>query len=230
MIKIKKLIKVAKVFSITGRYLKYAGTLGSDVINLKSRWAFEIINHFKINIQIIGNPVSQNIPCLLVGNHISYLDMPILLASCPAISFVSKKEVKSWPIIGNAAMKAQTIFVERNKATSRTAAKAAITKSLLQTNQKVVIFPSGTTSIRTSSFWKKGAFEIAEKNDIYVQPFRIRYNPLSTVAYVGRDNFLLHMYQLFKLKQIDVSLEFHEPIMIKDSIADCSYWKKWCEE
>ncbi len=230
MIDFKKIRKVVSVFSLTGKYLRLAQKPDADVINLKNNWAKDLVSHFNVSVQIKGQPISQGEPFILVGNHISYLDIPILLYSCPEISFVSKKEVKSWPVIGNAATKAETIFVERNNASSRTSAKVEITNSLLEKRQKIAVFPSGTTSIRNSSFWKRGVFEIAEKNDIKIQPFRIRYEPLSAAAYVGDDNFLQHMYQLFSLKEIEVSLEFHEPVTIKNSIADCDYWKKWCEE
>ncbi|MBC7540224.1 MAG: 1-acyl-sn-glycerol-3-phosphate acyltransferase [Bacteriovorax sp.] len=230
MIQFERLVKVAKVFSITGKYLRYSHKKESEIVNVKSLWAKDIINHFKINIQIIGKPTKQNEPCLFVGNHISYLDIPILIHGCPELSFVSKKEVKSWPVIGYAAVKMQTIFIERSNANSRAAAKNQIATSLLTNKQKLAIFPSGTTSIIPTPFWKKGAFEIAVLNNIKVQPFRIRYEPKRAAAYIDADNFLVHMYQLFILKKIDVTLEFHEPVYIKDSIEECSYWKKWCEE
>lgn len=230
MIDLIKIKKVVNVFSLTGKYLRLAERPEADVINLKNNWAKDVVNHFNISVQIKGNPINKDESFILVGNHISYLDIPILLYSCPEISFVSKKEVKSWPVIGNAATKAETIFVERNNSSSRNSAKIQITNSLLENKKKIAIFPSGTTSIRNSSFWKKGVFEIAEKNDIKVQPFRIRYEPLGPASYVGNDNFLQHMYQLFRLKKIFVSLEFHEPVSIKNSIDDCDYWKKWCEE
>ena len=230
MIQIKRLIKVVKVFSITGKYLQLTQKIEIDFINLKSLWSRDIITHFKIDLNILGKPVTHNGPTLFVGNHISYLDIPILLHSCPEISFVSKKEVKSWPVFGKVAVKMQTIFVERNNSRSRSTAKEEITNSLITRNQKLAIFPSGTTSIYATSIWKKGAFEIAENNDIWVQPFRIRYNPLRTAAYIDKDNFLIHMYQLFVLKKIEASIEFHEPVKIKNSIEECHYWKHWCEE
>ena len=229
VIDLKKIVKVAGVFSLTGKYLRLAQKKESDIINVKSRWALDLLNKFNISVQIIGKPINHTGPNLFIGNHISYLDIPVLLHACPEISFVSKKEVKSWPIIGKAAVKMQTIFVERGNIISRTTAKTAITTSLLSKNQSIAIFPSGTTAIKTSASWKKGAFEIAELNNILVQPFRIRYEPLSAAAYVGQDNLLQHMYRLFKFKKIQVTIEFHEPVNILNSIEECLLWKKWCE-
>ena len=81
-----------------------------------------------------------------------------------------------------------------------------------------------------SERWKKGVFEIAENNAILIQPFRVRYDPLRAAAYIDQDNFIQHLYQLFNFKKIDVSIEFHEPVVITNSIEDCDYWKNWCEQ
>lgn len=221
--------KVFRVFTITGKYLKKSFQLNSDVIEIKLGWAREILTLFNMKVEVKGTPMLAGSPLILVGNHISYLDIPVLLKFVPELSFVSKREVKFWPLIGKAADKVKTIYVDRGSAQSREKAKGQIARALIDENKKVAIFPSGTTAIRRSSFWKKGAFEIAEKNNIAVQPFRFRYEPLSAAAYVGKDNFFFHMLQLLKHKELKVVLEFHEPVFISNSIADCTTWKNWCE-
>jgi 1-acyl-sn-glycerol-3-phosphate acyltransferase len=50
----------------------------------------------------------------LVGNHLSYLDIPLLMQSSPNISFVAKEEVGRWPVIGAGAHALNTIFVKRS--------------------------------------------------------------------------------------------------------------------
>jgi 1-acyl-sn-glycerol-3-phosphate acyltransferase len=224
-----KMIKVFKVFFLTGKFLHLSYADNADSVKLKKIWGKEILNHFNIKILMTGKPHLTSEPSILIGNHISYLDIPLLFYTFPDISFVSKKEVKSWPIIGRAAAKAHTIFVDRNNASSRSSVKKHITHSLINENKKMVIFPSGTTSIQSTSSWKKGAFEIAAKNNILVQPFRIRYEPMRAAAYIDEDNFLTHMYNLFTFKRLEVFLEFHEPVKIRDCTADCHYWKTWCE-
>jgi len=230
MPKLQKITKICKVFFITGKYLKLACKTNSNVDLCKQAWSNEIISLFNLKINVLGNPISAGESFLLVGNHVSYLDIPVLLNSSPDITFVSKSEIRSWPVIGKAAVKGKTIFVERNSRHSRNVVKNQITSCLIANKQKVVIFPSGTTSIRTSSFWKKGAFEIAKNSGVKIQPFRINYNPLRIAAYVGKDNFLIHMYQLFCFDEINVTLEFHEPVLVTNIVADCTHWKKWCEQ
>lgn len=219
--------KTAKVFSITGKYLLKSMISGSCVVDLKSRWACEILNHFNIDLTIKGRPALLNQSSVMLGNHISYLDIPILIACCPDVVFVSKKEVKYWPVIGNAAVKMKTIFVERHNADSRASAKATIARSLKEKNLNLIIFPSGITKIGVSPRWQKGIFEIAEENNIVVYPFRIKYSPERDCAYIDDDNLLIHMSNLFRLKKIKVTVEFHPAVLV--NTESINHWKEWSE-
>ena len=230
MLNANKVVKIIKVFTITGKHLKQAYKPDCNIENLKKSWSHEIILLFNLKIKVLGIPISEDGPHLLVGNHVSYLDIPVLFFLGNEINFVSKSEVKSWPIIGQAAIKGRTIFVERSNDKSRNTAKNQIAKSLIENKQNVVIFPSGTTSLGSSMSWKKGAFEIAEINNIKLQPFRIKYMPQRAAAYIDKDNFLFHMYQILRLKEINVTVEFHPPVTINNSVEDCAFWKNWCEQ
>lgn len=230
MIKIKNFLSVVNFFIITSKCIMLSIKKNSDLSLVKKNWSKEIMKNFNIKLHVKGNPINEESePCLFIGNHISYLDIPVLIGGYPNITFVSKKEVKYWPLLGNAAIKMKTIFVDRGNSKSKNSAKKQINHALLEKKQKIAIFPSGTTSLLKSSSWKKGAFEIAEELGINVQPFRIRYEPLHLSAFVGNDSLLIHMFSLLNAPQIDVYLEFHEAIKINSAIDDCQYWKGWCE-
>jgi 1-acyl-sn-glycerol-3-phosphate acyltransferase len=81
---------------------------------------------------------------LLVANHLSYLDIILLAALRPCV-FVSKSEVRTWPIFGQCAMLGGTIFVDRTRraevAGVATQMRAALDEKLL-----IVLFPEGTSS------------------------------------------------------------------------------------
>ncbi len=51
---------------------------------------------------------------LLVANHLSYLDIVVLAARQPCV-FVSKSEVRAWPIFGWCAQLGGTLFVDRGR-------------------------------------------------------------------------------------------------------------------
>ena len=51
---------------------------------------------------------------LLVCNHLTYLDILVLVALTPAV-FVSKAEVQNWPVFGWFAKRSGTLFVDRTR-------------------------------------------------------------------------------------------------------------------
>lgn len=195
---------------------------------LKKVWATRILNIVNVEVQVKGTP-AQNPALLFLGNHISYLDIPLLMASCDDISFVAKSEVRSWPIIGTAADLIGTVFVKREQKQSRQQAKIQIGKQL-KNKKRIAMFPSGTTCITESKPWRTGAFEIALETETMVQPFRITYSPLREAAYIDDDNFVKHLFNLFKHKQIKATIEFHQPVHVKEIAADCAYWQRWSKD
>jgi 1-acyl-sn-glycerol-3-phosphate acyltransferase len=80
---------------------------------------------------------------LLVCNHLSYLDILVLVSLTPAV-FVSKAEVKHWPVFGWFARLAGTLFVDRTRRSDVTRMNAAIDQALAAGNV-LVLFPEGTS-------------------------------------------------------------------------------------
>lgn len=200
----------------------------SSVEELQLRWAHKTLKKFDIDMDVIGQ-ISHQQPLLFVGNHISYVDIVLLMATVPSISFVAKKEISYWPIFGKAAQRTKTILVKRESTDSRKAARLAIEQGL-QRRQRIAIFPSGTTCIDEKKSWRRGAFEIAQNNNVMIQPFRISYTPLRTVAYIDDDFFPSHIIRLSKTRSIKAKIEFHPPVPVTDAAADCEKWWRWCQD
>lgn len=228
MLNIESLKTSVQVFSKTYSSLLESRNTPSTVNQVKSLWAEKMLQLLKVNLQVVGT-MSEKRPLLLIGNHISYLDIAVLIKANPDISFVAKKEVNAWPIFGKAAQAAQTIFVQRNNGSSRASARQAIGEAL-QNHRRVAIFPSGTTCMRETKSWKKGVFEIALDHNVLIQPFRVSYSPLRTVAYIEDDFFPFHLYQLAGLPEVQARLEFHSPVAVTDPIADCAFWSQWAQQ
>jgi 1-acyl-sn-glycerol-3-phosphate acyltransferase len=96
---------------------------------------------FRIELRIDG-PIPTS--GLLVCNHLSYLDILILSATTGCI-FVSKCEVKSWPVFGWFASMAGTLFLRRDRR-SDVARMTREMRGALDDGALVALFPEGTTS------------------------------------------------------------------------------------
>lgn len=83
-------------------------------------------------------------PVLLVANHISWLDIVCLAATAP-VTFLSKAEVRGWPVVGRVATALGTLYIDRGRERAADRARAAIAGGL-EAGQRVVLFPEGTTS------------------------------------------------------------------------------------
>lgn len=214
-----------KVFTKTYKYLKMSEDSEKDICNLKQEWAKSILDHLHVNLTIKGIPSNKE-SMIFVGNHISYLDIPLLMSSVSDIAFVAKSELKSWPVFGPAASQVNTVFVNRNCGDSRKSARETI-KNAISNGQRIVIFPSGTTSMDESRTWKRGAFEIAHELKIPIQAFKISYRPLRTAAYIDKDFFPAHLYNLTSKNNIEAHIEFAPPSQISDPNFDCLKWNYW---
>ena len=96
-----------------------------------------------VRLNIVG-AVVQDQPVLLISNHTSWLDIPVLSAVAP-VSFVAKKEVGTWPFVAWLAKLQRSVFVDRQRraATGEAAAEIA---TRLKAGDAIVLFAEGTSS------------------------------------------------------------------------------------
>lgn len=90
---------------------------------------------------------TQGVPAhgaVIVANHLSYLDILVLAAQTPLV-FVSKREVRGWPLFGWFAEKAGTRFIDRNRR-GDVARIGEELEPLIAEGLAVVLFLEGTTT------------------------------------------------------------------------------------
>lgn len=92
----------------------------------------------------IEGAVAADRPVLLVSNHTSWLDIPVLSAVAP-VSFVAKSEVGRWPFVSALARLQRTVFVDRTRrvAVGDTANEMA---ERLSQGDTLVLFAEGTST------------------------------------------------------------------------------------
>ncbi len=106
-------------------------------------WAARMLQVLGIRLEVHGLPVARG-PCMLVANHVSWLDILVLHAGRHC-RFVSKAEVRHWPLIGRLATGAGTLYIARE---SRRDAMRLVhhMADALRAGEILAIFPEGTTS------------------------------------------------------------------------------------
>ena len=81
---------------------------------------------------------------LLIANHISWIDIFVINAALPS-AFVSKEEVRHWPLIGWLAAKNETVFLRRGSRGHARVINQQIAE-ILDAGKSVAVFPEGTTT------------------------------------------------------------------------------------
>jgi 1-acyl-sn-glycerol-3-phosphate acyltransferase len=92
----------------------------------------------------VDGEVASDRPVLLVANHTSWLDIPVLSAVAP-VSFVAKKEVGGWPFVASLARLQRSVFVDRARRASAGEAAGEILSRLAE-GDTIVLFAEGTSS------------------------------------------------------------------------------------
>jgi lyso-ornithine lipid O-acyltransferase len=182
-----------------------------------------------VDLQIDGEVV-RNTPVLLVSNHTSWLDIPVLSAVAP-VSFVAKKEVASWPFVSWLAKLQRSVFVDRTKrhATGDTADEIS---SRLAIGDTIVLFAEGTSSdgnrvlpFKTSLFGAvKGRSTV--ETDIVVQTCVVVYShhhglPLSRadrsgIAWYGDMEMQSHAWHILKSGPLTATVRIGSPVPLSD--------------
>lgn len=81
---------------------------------------------------------------LLISNHLSYLDIMVISAITPVV-FVSKSEVRSWPIFGFCAVLSGTLFIDRTRRMHVGPINEEI-EAAMDAGVLVAVFPEGTST------------------------------------------------------------------------------------
>jgi 1-acyl-sn-glycerol-3-phosphate acyltransferase len=122
---------------------------GLDAAQRRARiqwWATKMLRTMGIALQVHGTPLEpQRGGTLLVANHVSWLDIMAVHAVCPQARFVSKADVKHWPVLSRLVDAAGTLYLERER--KRDALRVVhVMAQALVAGETVAVFPEGTTS------------------------------------------------------------------------------------
>lgn len=182
----------------------------------------------KLNIE---GSVAKDAPVLLVCNHTSWLDIPVLSALAP-VSFVAKLEVGGWPFVSALARLQRSVFVDRTKRLAAGDAANAIT-TRLQQGDTIVLFAEGTSSdgnrvlpFKTSLFGAVAGQGMPAADQVVVQTAAVVYTHIHGIPVTRADRPRLgwygdmemtsHAWGVLKSGAITVTIKVGPPVPLAE--------------
>jgi len=181
----------------------------------------------RVRVKVVGTPVTDK-PVLILSNHVSWVDIPAIGSIMPLV-FISKSEVRNWPLVGPAAELLHTIFVDRSRRQKTAEVNATIARKM-KSGDPVVLFAEGTSSDGNRVLQFRSALVGAASEAIsqseggvwLLQPLSISYPRIDglpmgrlhrpRVAWYGDTDFVPHLKDYVLHGAVDAVVTFGEPI------------------
>ena len=191
-------------------------------------WAKRLLRILKIKITLSGEVLKflSKDSYLVVSNHISWLDIPVIFSLKP-ITFVSATDVKTWPIIGMLAKISGAIFVDRSRKSSLVDVIQAMNHHFKNEKESICIFPEGITSNGYQVLpFKSNLFQSAFESNKLLLPLSIKYKENNVLtnrtSFHGSTTLFQSFKGVAKSKMIEVVVDIGHPIKPNQSRKDLS--------
>jgi 1-acyl-sn-glycerol-3-phosphate acyltransferase len=212
--------------------------LGISVLRLPNRWkivsrcirGFTWLMRKILNIKITAEGDVRQLQrggYVIISNHFGYLD-GIVIGSLFPVIFVSKMEVKSWPIVGQWTTLCGTVFINRQRKGLIPLAVNDMSRKLKQ-QANILLFPEGaaTNGERLLPF-QTAPLAAPLRSRAIIVPITLAYESVNEqpVSAANRDLIYCyddmpdapHFWQLLRLRRIEARVTIQPMI-------DCSRYE-----
>ena len=175
-------------------------------------WALEMLACIAIKLIVKGSPPVAG-PMLLAANHISWVDIVVMHATRHC-RFVSKDEIRRWPLVSTLANAADTLYITRE---SRRDAMRVVHQmaQCLHDGDVLAIFPEGTTGDGTSLLpFHANLLQAAISADAPILPVALQFVDGRTGAisfapcYVGDDTLWQSLWRTLSASNVQAVVQF----------------------
>ena len=173
----------------------------SKYINFYAKKVFEI---FSIPVEIRGLENLKDLPpCIIVSNHFSSLDIPLILGFIPRnIRMVAKAELLKVPLIGWMIKRAKFVPIHR-KEFKKAVEELKVAEWLFENGFDLYMAPEGTRSLDgTVKEFKKGPFVLSIKHKVPILPVTI----INT-------NFAMPKRYIMPREKVPVGMVIHKAVL-----------------
>jgi len=207
-----------------------------SIIPICSRWrAFSFLNRIfaaalrniagaKIVVEGRHNLLKKS-GSLIISNHLTYLDGVIIGSLFPVI-YLSKGDIKKWPLINTMSIISGTIFIDRKRKNLSHSYVEQI-GNLLKNKTNVLVFPEGTSTDGTQMrSFQTVFFQAPLEAGAKVLPITINYKKINkqpfgvinrdSVCWYGQVPFANHISNLLRLGSIEAEVRIHPLINLDE--------------
>jgi 1-acyl-sn-glycerol-3-phosphate acyltransferase len=177
-------------------------------------WSARMLRRLGIALDSHGEP--RRGATLVVANHVSWLDILAINAVLPS-RFVSKSDVRSWPLIGWLVACGGTLFIERERKRDALRVVHQVAEALAK-GQTIALFPEGTTSEGHGLLpFHANLLQAAVSTGTPVQAVALRFADASeavsqAAAYVGDTHLLRSLWSVVTASGMRARLQWLQPI------------------
>ncbi len=158
--------KVLKIFKGEERSRKY-------VLNEVRKFGIRAFSWLMSEVEVEGQENIPDGPVLVVANHQSLMDIPLILGYVKRGGFIAKKELKKVPGVSWFIEYMGGVFIDRENPRQIAAEIKKVLKGMREGNTYIV-FPEGTrTEDGSVREFKKGSLALAMKTGVKVLPVAI---------------------------------------------------------
>jgi 1-acyl-sn-glycerol-3-phosphate acyltransferase len=161
-------------------------------------WSAKMLRMLGIALHSEGLP--RGGATLVIANHVSWLDILAINAVLPS-RFVSKADVRAWPLIGWLVECGGTLFIERERKRDALRVVHQVADALKK-RQTIAVFPEGTTSEGHGLLpFHANLLQAAISTGSPVQPVALRFSDSreavsQAAAYVGDTHLLRSLWMI----------------------------------
>lgn len=180
------------------------------------RWARHLLAILNVKVRCLNEPEALPPRCVLVANHVSWLDVMTIFAVRPAV-FVAKDEIRRWPVLGRLCERAGTLFIARGNHRHARHINGRVADTL-SAGRVFAMFPEGVTSDgRSLNRFHRALFQSAVDADAVLQPVGIRYTDpdgawTDAPVYDGDMSIVESVWRLVSAHAVVAELHFTPPI------------------
>jgi len=222
----KRLLKLSAFLSLWGLFFGLVGLvhLWISILGMPNRWkivsrlnrTYTLLLRTILNIKVTVAGDEGQLErggYVIIANHVGYID-GIVLGSIFPIVFVSKKEVRSWPIVGQWNILCGTIFIDRQHKEQVGVMVQEMSRKLQQ-EANILLFPEGTSTNGEQMLpFQTVPLAAPLRSRSVIVPTTLVYRSIDDapvgpanrdlIYWYGEMDFMTHFWKLLALRSIDV--------------------------